>query len=79
MNQPRNQRRNLKLYGNKWQWKHNVPKSLECSKSGSKKEVHSNVGLSQGARKSQKYNQTLHIKELEEKNKQNLEPVEGRK
>ena len=41
-----------KLHGNKWKWKHNVPKSLGCSKRGYKiGEVYSNTDLPQEARK----------------------------
>ena len=45
--QPRNQRGNQKIYENKWKWKHNVPKSLGCIKSSSKRKVDSNTGLPQ--------------------------------
>ena len=31
--------KNLKIHGDKWKWKNNGPKSLGCSKSGSKREV----------------------------------------
>ena len=31
--------------------KQNIPKSLECRKSGSKREVHTNIGLPQDTRK----------------------------
>ena len=36
---------------NKWQWKHNLTKSMGSSKSSFKREVHNDVGLSQGTRK----------------------------
>ena len=49
--QPGNQRRNKKIYGSKWRWKHVGLKLLWCSKSGSKREVCSNTGLPQEARK----------------------------
>ena len=51
MGQPGNQRRNKKLHGNTWKWKHNGPKSLGCSKSDSKREVYSNTGVPQEGRK----------------------------
>ena len=35
----------------KWKWKHKFPKSMGCSKSNSKKEVHSDTCLPQEARK----------------------------
>lgn len=34
------------IHGNKWKYKHNGPKPLECSKNGYKKEVY-NRGLPQ--------------------------------
>ena len=68
--QPRNQRGNKKIHGDRWQWKHNGLKSLGCSKSYSKREVYSSIGLHQQARKISN-NLTLHLK--------NLEPVEVRK
>lgn len=37
--QPKRQRKNKKLHGNKWKWKQDGPKSLGCSKSGSKRET----------------------------------------
>lgn len=38
------------IHGNKWKYKHNGPKPLECSKNGYKKEVY-NRGLPQEGRK----------------------------
>ena len=35
----RNQTGNLKIPRDKWQWKHDDPKPMGCSKSGSKREV----------------------------------------
>ena len=35
----------------KWKWKHNGPKSLGCSKICANREVYSNTGLPQEARK----------------------------
>ena len=35
-------RGNQKIPRNKWQWKHDNPKPMECSKSSSKREVYSN-------------------------------------
>ena len=43
----RHKRRNKRIPRNKWQWKYNEPKSMECSKSRSKREVYSNTVLSQ--------------------------------
>ena len=45
LGQWRNQMRNQKLPEDKW--KYNVPKSLGCSKSGTKREVYNNINLSQ--------------------------------
>ena len=36
---------------NKWQWKHNYPKTMGCSKSCYKREVYSNTILPQETRK----------------------------
>ena len=47
----RNQRGNKNITRNKWQWKHNDPKPMGCSKSGSKREVYSNTSLYQDTRK----------------------------
>ena len=51
MGQPVNKRRNLKIYGDKWKWKHNSPKPLRYSKRSHTREVYSNTGLPQEARK----------------------------
>lgn len=45
-------------------------KSVGPSKSRSKRKIHSIIILPQESRKSQINNQTLHLKELEKKNKQ---------
>ena len=37
----RNQTGNQKIPRDKWQWKHDDPKPMGCSKSGSKREVYS--------------------------------------
>ena len=47
----RNQKGNQKISRNKWQWKHNHPKPMGCSKSSSKREVYSNTILPQETRK----------------------------
>ena len=51
MGQWRSQRGNQKITWDKLKWKHNTPKSMECSKSSSKREVYSNTGLPQETRK----------------------------
>ena len=48
--------------------KHNDPKSMECSKSNTKREIYSNTNLSQKKKKLQMNNLTLHINELEKTN-----------
>ena len=45
------QRGNLKIPWGKWQWKHDNPKPMWCSKSSSKKEVYSYTSLPQETRK----------------------------
>ena len=65
-----------KLPWDKWKWKHNIPKSLGCHKSGYKKEVYSNTDLPQEARKISN-NLTMFLKELEKEQKPKT--VEGRK
>ena len=50
MGQPRNQRGNQEMETNK-KWKHYGPKSLGCSKGGSKREVYSNTDLPYEAKK----------------------------
>lgn len=51
MGQWRNQRGNWKIDGDKWKWKHYVPKSLGHSKNSSKKKVYGYKGLLQEIRK----------------------------
>ena len=51
MGQQGNQRRNIKIHGNKWKWKHKGLKSLGCSKNSPKREAYSNAGLLWQARK----------------------------
>ena len=51
MGQQWNQRGNLKIPWDKWQWKHNHTKSMGWSKSSPKREVHSYTGLPQKTRK----------------------------
>ena len=46
----RNQRGNQKIPRNKWQWKHDDPKPMGCSKSSSKRKVYSNTILPQETR-----------------------------
>ena len=62
-----NQRGNLKIPWDKWQWKHNHTKSMGCNKSRLKREIHSHTGLPERARKISNNNLTYHLKELEKK------------
>ena len=54
-------RGNQNIPRNKWQWKHNGPKPMGCSKSSSKREVYSNTIPPQETRKisNKKSNPTL--------------------
>ena len=47
----RNQKGNQIISRNKWQWKHDNSKSMECSKNSSKREAYSNTILPQETRK----------------------------
>ena len=47
----RNQRGNKKIPRDKWQWTHDDPKPMGCSKSSSKREVYSYTSLPQDTRK----------------------------
>ena len=73
----RNQRGNQKIPRDKWQWKHDDPKPVGCSKSSSKREVYSYTSLPQEIRKISN-NLTLHLKELE-KQEQRKPEVSRRK
>ena len=62
----------------KWKCKYNIPKSKGYRKSSSNREVHSNTGQHQESRKiPNKKNLTLHLKELE--NKEKIKPKANRK
>ena len=67
MGQRSNQRGNQKISLNNQNWKQNTPKSMGCSKSSSKKELHSDKGLPQETRKiSNNLTYVLKDKEKEE-------------
>ena len=74
----RNQRRNQKIPGDKWKWKHNHPKSVGHSKSSPKRRVYSDKILPKEARKISN-NLTLHLKELEKEAQTKPKLVEGNK
>ena len=56
----RNQRRNQKVARDKW--KHNMPKFIGYSKSGSNREFYSNTGLPKQQQKISNNNLTVHIR-----------------
>ena len=67
MGQQWNQRGNLELLLNKWQWS-NHTKTMRCSKSSSKREVHSDTRLPQKKKKKISNKQpNLSPEELEKK------------
>ena len=72
-----NQRGNIKTPRDKWQWRHDDPKTLGYCKRSSKREVYSNSILTQDTRKI-KYNLHLHPKQLEI-NEQTKLKLTGRK
>ena len=72
-----NQRGNQKLAQDKWTWKHKFPKSKESSKSSSKSEVYSNIGLFQEMRKISNEQSKLPSEEILKE--QSLKSAEGRK
>ena len=71
-------RGNLKIPQDK-QWKHNLTKSTGCSKSSSKREVHSNTGLPQETRKISNKQSNPTPNATRERKKQNPMSVEGKK
>ena len=64
-----NQRINWKIPQDKRKWKYNLTKSLRCSKSSSKRGVHSDTNLPQEIRKLSNKHLTYHLKELEKEEK----------
>ena len=72
MNHRRNQRGNQKIPRDKWQWKHDNPKLMGCSKSSSKREVYNNIILPQETRKTSNKQQNLTHKENRERRKTKL-------
>ena len=63
----RNQRGNLKIPRNIWQWKHNDPKPMGCSKSSSKREVYNSTTLPQKTRKISNQQPNLTPKAIKER------------
>ena len=69
----RNQRGNKKITRNKWQWKHNEPKPMGCSKSSSKREVYSNTILPQETRNISNKQPNLTTKVIRERRTKKLQ------
>ena len=57
----------IKIPKNKWQWKHDDPKPMGCSKSSSKSEVYSNTILPQETRNTSKKQPKLTPKAIRER------------
>ena len=55
---------------NEWQWKHNNPKPMGCSKSSSKREVYRHTILRKKQEKQRIDNIILHIKQLKKEQQQ---------
>ena len=64
-------RGNQKIPRNRWQWKHNDPNPVRCSKSSSKREVYSNKLLSQETRKISNKQPNLTPKAIRERTTKN--------
>ena len=60
----RNQKKNQKLPGDKWKWKHNISKLTGCRKSNTKREFYRNKGPPQETRKISNKQPTIYLKEL---------------
>ena len=67
----RNQRGNQKIPRNKWQWKHDDPKPVGCSKSSSKREICSNKILTQETRNASNKQPNLTPKAIRERRTKN--------
>ena len=74
----KNQWGNQKILRNKWQWKHDKPKRMECSKRSSKREVYSNTILPQDTGKILNKQCNLHLKQLEKDKQKKLPKWAGR-
>ena len=77
----RNQKGNQKISRNKWQWKHDNSKPIECSKSSSRGKF---IAIQSYLKKQEKYridNLTLYLRQLEKRRtkKENPKLVEGKK
>ena len=69
-----------KIPRNKWQWKHNDPKPMGCSKSSSKREVYSNTILPRETRNISNKKPNLTAKAIRERRKKKSPKLaEGKK
>ena len=75
----RNQRGNPKIPRNKWQWEHDDPKPMGCSKSSSKRQVYSNTILPQEIRKISNKQPNLTRKAIRESRTKYPKLAEGKK
>ena len=66
-----------KMLKDKWQWKCEDRKHMTWSKNSSKREVYSNIILSQETSKFQIKNIKLNLKQLDKEEKENPKLVEG--
>ena len=78
MGQPSNQRRNLKIYGNKRKWKHNNPNTLGRSEGSPERKIHCNPGLPQETRKIPNQNLRAHLLEIEAEPQRHPKPSRRR-
>ena len=75
----RNQKGNQKISRNKWQWKHDNSKPIECSKSSSRGKF---IAIQSYLKKQEKYridNLTLHLKQLEKEEPKKHTKISRRK
>ena len=65
---------NQKIPRNKWQWKHDGPMPMWCSKSSSKREVYSNKIFLQKTRNISNKQPNFTVKQLEKKEQKKTNP-----
>ena len=68
-----------KIPGNKWQWRHDDPKPMGCSKSSSKREVYSNTSLPQETGNISNKQPNLAPKAIRERRTKTPKVAEGKK
>ena len=74
-----NQRGNLKIARDKWEWKQNLIKSMWCSKTSPYREILSNTRYPQKTNKQKTSNKQPNLPPKKLKNKQNLKSEKQRK